>query len=56
MIELAGRVRHVTIRPRAGVPQEAAEHIKSLLALQLPQVNVEVDDLVVKETEDRQNI
>ncbi|GLV87900.1 hypothetical protein Slala03_75890 [Streptomyces lavendulae subsp. lavendulae] len=38
------------------LPQEAAEHIKSLLTLQLPQINIEVDDLVFKETEDRQHL
>lgn len=38
------------------LPEEAAEHIESFLALQLPQVNVEVDDLVVKETKDRQHL
>lgn len=28
------------------LPQEAAEHIQSLLTLQLPQANVKVNDLV----------
>ncbi|MGQ4464626.1 hypothetical protein ACN6LC_003719 [Streptomyces violaceoruber] len=36
--------------------KEAAEHIKSLLTLQLPQVDFKVDFIVGMETEDRQHI
>lgn len=38
------------------LPEEPAEHIESFLALQFSQVNVEIDDFDVKETEDRQHL
>lgn len=57
MAVLALRVhQHRLAQPPPDLPKEAAEHIKSILALQLPQVDVEVDFIVGKETEDRQHI
>ncbi|GGQ28497.1 hypothetical protein GCM10010266_59810 [Streptomyces griseomycini] len=38
-----------------GLPKESAEHVKSILALQLPQADVEFDLIVGMETEDRQH-
>lgn len=38
------------------LPQEAAEHIESLLPLQLPNVDIEIDFIAGMESEDRQNI
>ena len=48
--------QHRLTQPPPDLPEEAAEHIKSLLALQLPQVNVEVDFILGMEPEDRQYI
>lgn len=44
MAVIALRVhQHLLAQPPPDLPKDAAEHIKSLLALQLPQVDVEVD-------------
>ncbi|CAM5404193.1 hypothetical protein SVIOM342S_06813 [Streptomyces violaceorubidus] len=57
MAVLALRVhQHRLAQPPPDLPKEAAEHIKSILALQLPQVDVEVDFIGSMETEDRQHI
>lgn len=48
--------QHRLAQPPPDLPKEAAEHIKSLLALQLPQIDVEVDFIGGTETEDRQHI
>lgn len=48
--------QHRLAQPPADLPEEAAEHIKSILALQLPQVDVEVDFIGSMEAEDRQYI
>ncbi|MDH6523324.1 hypothetical protein M2163_000171 [Streptomyces sp. SAI-135] len=46
--------QHRLAQPPADLPEEPAEHIQSLLTLQLPQVDVEVDFIGSTETEDRQ--
>lgn len=57
MAVLALRVhQHRLAQPTPDLPKEAAEHIKPVLALQLPQVDVEVDFVVGMEAEDRQHI
>lgn len=57
MAVVAFRVhQHGLAQPPPDLPKEAAEHIKSILALQLPQVDVEVDLIVGMETEDRQHV
>jgi hypothetical protein len=47
--------QHRLAQPPPDLPKEAAEHIDSILALQLPQVDVEVDFIVGTESEDRQH-
>jgi hypothetical protein len=46
---------HRLAQPPPDLPKEAAEHIDSILALQLPQVDVEVDFIVGTESEERQH-
>lgn len=48
--------QHRLTQPPPYLPKEATEHIKSLLTLQLPQVDVEVDLIVSMEAKDRQHI
>lgn len=48
--------QHRLTQPPPDLPEEVAERVKSLLALQFPQVDVEVDFIVGIETEDRQDI
>lgn len=48
--------QHWLVQSPPDLPQEAAEHIKSLLPLQLPHVDIEIDFIVGMETEDRQDI
>jgi hypothetical protein len=48
--------QHRLTQPPPDLPQEAAEQFKSLLPLQLAQINVEIDFLVCVEAEDRQHI
>lgn len=48
--------QHRLAQPPPDLSKEAAEHIKSLLPLQLPQVDIEVDFIGGMETEDRQDI
>ncbi|GAA2415548.1 hypothetical protein GCM10010255_62180 [Streptomyces coeruleofuscus] len=46
VIDLNGAMIGRLAQPPSDLPEEAAEHIKSCLALQLPQVDVEVDFIV----------
>jgi hypothetical protein len=48
--------QHRLAQPPSDRPKEVAEHIESFLALQLPQVDIEVDFVVGMETEDRENL
>ncbi|CAM5484367.1 hypothetical protein GCM10010343_12210 [Streptomyces avidinii] len=60
-VELMARIalrihQHRLALPPPDLPKEAAEHVESLLALQLPQVDVEVNFVVGTETKDRQHV
>lgn len=46
--------QHRLTQPPSDLLKEAAEHIKSLLPLQLPDIDIEIDFIISMETEDRQ--